>query len=93
MPARATVPAMNVPLRTPWSQQQFFSWAAAQEGRYEFDGFQPVDMTGGTAAHSIIMRNVHAALRAAPRQRTASLSVRTLASRQSAPPSAIQTPW
>ena len=63
MPARANLPRMNVPLRTPWSQQEFFSWAASQEGRYEFDGFQPVDMTGGTAGHSIIMQNVHAALR------------------------------
>ena len=33
-----------------------------QEGRYEFDGLQPVAMTGGTANHSVIMRSLHRAL-------------------------------
>ena len=53
---------MNIPLRKPWTQEEFFSWAATQEGRFEFDGFQPVDMTGGTAGHAVIIRNVHRAL-------------------------------
>jgi hypothetical protein len=26
--------------------------------KYEFDGFQPVAMTGGTAAHPLIQRNL-----------------------------------
>ena len=38
---------MNVPLRKPWTQEQFFAWAENQDTRYEFDGFQPVAMTGG----------------------------------------------
>ena len=38
---------MNVPLRKPWTQEQFFAWAESQDTRYEFDGFQPVAMTGG----------------------------------------------
>ena len=63
MTARANLAGMNAPLRKSWTQEQFFSWAASQEGRYEFDGFQPVAMTGGTAGHSIIAQNVHAALR------------------------------
>jgi Uma2 family endonuclease len=54
---------MSAPLRRPWTQDEFFAWAGSQEGRYEFDGFQPVDMTGGTVNHAIIMQNVHAALR------------------------------
>jgi Uma2 family endonuclease len=54
---------MNAPLRKPWTQDQFFAWTSAQEGRYEFDGFQPVAMTGGTANHNTVMQNVHAALR------------------------------
>jgi Uma2 family endonuclease len=54
---------MNVAVRKSWTQEEFFSWAANQEGRFEFDGFQPVAMTGGTAGHSVIIRNVHAALR------------------------------
>jgi Uma2 family endonuclease len=55
---------MNVALRQPlMSRAQFFDWAQSQEGRYEFDGFQPVAMTGGTANHSRICQNVWSALR------------------------------
>jgi len=54
---------MNVPIRKPWTQEQFFSWAEIQEARYEFDGFQPVAMTGGNAGHSAIAINVQTALR------------------------------
>jgi len=54
---------MNVAFRKPWTQEEFFAWAANQEGRFEFDGFQPVAMTGGTAGHAVITGNVHAALR------------------------------
>ena len=64
MPSRARLPTMNVALHRPWTQEQFFSWAETQDTRYEFDGFQPVAMTGGTANHNIVMQNVHAALRA-----------------------------
>jgi len=63
MPARATVAAMNVALRKPWTQEQFFSWAEAQEARYEFDGVQPVAMTGGTNGASAIGVNLITALR------------------------------
>jgi Uma2 family endonuclease len=62
MPNRATLASMNAPLRKPWTQDQFFAWASSQEGRYEFDGFQPVAMTGGAANYSVIMRNLHRAL-------------------------------
>ncbi len=55
---------MNVAVRKPqMSREQFFGWAEAQDRRYEFDGFQPVAMTGGTLNHSQITQNVHAALR------------------------------
>jgi Uma2 family endonuclease len=53
---------MNAPLHKPWTQDQFFAWASTQEGRYEFDGFGPVAMTGGTANHSVIVRSLHRAL-------------------------------
>lgn len=36
----------------------FLEWEERQELRYEFDGFQPVAMTGGTAAHAFIQRNL-----------------------------------
>ncbi len=49
---------MNVALRKPMSREEFFQWAEAQEGRYEFDGFQPVAMTGGTNNHGLIVANI-----------------------------------
>jgi hypothetical protein len=42
---------MNIALRRPMTQEEFLAWAEAQEERYEFDGFQPVAMTGGTNNH------------------------------------------
>jgi Uma2 family endonuclease len=59
---RVSLLSMNVALRKSWTQEQFFAWAAAQEGRHEFDGFQPVAMTGGTVGHAVVMRNLHRAL-------------------------------
>lgn len=49
---------VNVALRTPMTQEQFFRWAEVQDGRFEFDGEQPVAMTGGTNDHSLIVVNV-----------------------------------
>lgn len=45
------------------TRDEFFPWAEAQEVRYEFDGFRPVAMTGGTANHNRILLNIHVALR------------------------------
>ncbi len=55
---------MNVALRKPMTLEQFLAWEELQEGRYEFDGAQPVAMAGGTAAHAAIQVNLLAALRA-----------------------------
>ena len=38
--------------------QDFLAWEEKQPLRYEFDGFKPVAMTGGTVAHSAIQRNL-----------------------------------
>lgn len=54
---------MTVPLRKPWTQEEFFHWAGTQETRYEFDGIQPVAMTGGNAGHDVITFNIRTALR------------------------------
>ncbi len=54
---------MNVALRKPMTREEFFHWAEAQEGRYEFDGFQPVAMTGGTNSHGLIVANLIIGLR------------------------------
>ena len=54
---------MNIALRTPiMSREDFFKWAQAQNERYEFDGFQPVAMVGGTINHSRLYRNLNSAL-------------------------------
>ena len=53
---------MTVPLQKPMSTQEFLAWERRQELRYEFDGIQPVAMTGGTVAHSVIATNIVRAL-------------------------------
>ena len=58
MPTGARVPAMNVALRKPITQDEFFAWAQTQEGRYEFDGFEPLAMTGGSVNHAQIKENI-----------------------------------
>ena len=45
------------------TRDEFFAWAQAQDSRYEFDGFQPVAMGGGTANHSLMIGNINFALR------------------------------
>jgi Uma2 family endonuclease len=49
---------MNVALRKPISRQEFLQWVETQEGRFEFDGFQPVAMTGGDLGHSRLIGNI-----------------------------------
>lgn len=44
------------------SLDEFLAWEEVQEERWEFDGFAPVAMTGGTRAHSAIQRNLIIAL-------------------------------
>jgi Uma2 family endonuclease len=46
----------------PMSREAFLDWAEAQDIRYEFDGFQPVAMVGGTINHNRIGRNILIAL-------------------------------
>jgi Uma2 family endonuclease len=41
---------------------EFLAWAQTQGARYEFDGFQPVAMTGASVNHNHIVRNIHRAL-------------------------------
>lgn len=53
---------MKVVLRKPMSLVEFLAWEQRRELRHEFDGFQPVAMVGGTAAHSIVQHNLLTAL-------------------------------
>jgi hypothetical protein len=38
----------------PMTLAEFLAWEERQELRYEFDGFAPVALTGGTRAHDAI---------------------------------------
>jgi Uma2 family endonuclease len=49
---------MSTALKEPISLEAFLDWEGRQESKYEFDGFQPVAMTGVTAAHSTIQGNL-----------------------------------
>ena len=53
---------MNIAIRKPMTVDQFLAWEEGQELRFEFDGFQPIAMAGGTAAHSAIQTNLIVAL-------------------------------
>jgi len=42
---------------------EFLAWEERQERRYEFDGFAPVAMAGGTSEHALIQIDLTTALR------------------------------
>lgn len=53
---------MSAALRQPMGLDEFLLWEERQELRWEFDGFAPVAMTGGTWEHAAIQRNIYIAL-------------------------------
>lgn len=63
MSASAKLRSMNVAVQKSMTHQEFFIWAQAQEGRYEFDGVRPVAMNGGSNNHGLISGNVYFQLR------------------------------
>ncbi len=46
----------------PMTVAELLAWEEPQELRWEFDGFAPVAMTGGTVAHDVIQVNLLSAL-------------------------------
>lgn len=54
---------MSAVLRRPMTLEEFLAWEERQELRWEFDGFDPVAMTGGTLAHEMIGGNIRFAVR------------------------------
>ncbi|WP_034999347.1 Uma2 family endonuclease [Beijerinckia mobilis] len=54
--------SLRKPISTPMTRAEFLTWEAQQPIRYEFDGYTPVAMAGGTEAHAIIQANLAAAL-------------------------------
>ena len=55
--------AMNVLRRPTMTLEQFLDWEERQEAKYEFNGFEPVLMAGGTEEQAEIQTNILAALR------------------------------
>jgi Uma2 family endonuclease len=53
---------MNIALLKSMTLEQFLAWEERQELRYEFDGVQPVAMTGGSFVHAAIQINLILAL-------------------------------
>ncbi len=49
-------------LRNPMTLDEFLAWERGQERKYEFDGFEPVAMTGGSLNHSAIASGAALAL-------------------------------
>lgn len=45
-----------------WTLDEFLAWERLQDLRFEFDGVQPVAITGGTLRHSAIASRVEIAL-------------------------------
>ena len=50
---------MSVALQEPMTLEKFLAWEECQPARFEFDGFHPIAVTGGTVAHNRIMRRLH----------------------------------
>jgi Uma2 family endonuclease len=53
---------MSAVLQRPMTLAEFLEWEERQELRYEFDGFQPIAMTGGTLGHETICGTLRALL-------------------------------
>ncbi len=53
---------MNVIVRPGVSLADFLAWEREQPQRFEFDGTQPVPMTGGTVGHARLVRRIMEAL-------------------------------
>jgi hypothetical protein len=55
---------MNAARRRPRvSVEEFLTWENRKEERWEFDGFEPRAMVGGTIAHNVIIGNLYVGLR------------------------------
>lgn len=53
---------MSATQRKPMTVAEFLDWEERQELRWEFDGFEPVAMAGGTEQSAAIQRNLNGQL-------------------------------
>lgn len=65
----AYIPRMSAALAfmPPRTLEEFLDWELHQDARFEWDGTQPIAMTGGSFAHTELASRVYDALRAALR--------------------------
>ena len=84
---------MNLALRKPMTLAEFLEWEERQPLRYEFDGVGPVAMTGGTAGHTIIERNLAMAIGGAFAAIRAAITGTTSSFRSRKAISDIPTAW
>ena len=49
---------MSNALRQTMTMAEFLDWEERQPAKHEFDGFQPIAMSGGTLAHAVLQRNL-----------------------------------
>ncbi|MDQ2804965.1 MAG: Uma2 family endonuclease, partial [Pseudomonadota bacterium] len=62
-PIRKGFVAVSTALRRPRMRlPEFLAWEPSQNLRWEFDGCEPIAMTGGTFAHNVIAKNILSAL-------------------------------
>ncbi len=64
---------MSTVMRKPMTLEAFLAWEERQEPRWEFDGFAPVAMTGGSNEHEAIGNNLRALLLSALRGKRCSM--------------------
>jgi len=53
---------MNIAMRKTMTLAEFLAWEDRQEVKHEFDGMRVIAMSGGSAAHAAIQRNLAVAL-------------------------------
>ena len=53
---------MSQAQQLPMTAEEYLTWEEGQELKWEFDGFQPVAMVGGTYGHARIQTNILTAL-------------------------------
>lgn len=53
---------MNQAQPKPMTPSEFLAWESSQDLKWEFDGLEPVAMTGGTRAHAVLQVNLLRAL-------------------------------
>jgi len=53
---------MSAALQVRMTVDEFLDWENQQELKYEFDGFEPLAMSGGTETHATLQHNLHLAI-------------------------------